>query len=159
MGGVLVVTKVEKVVDEVARAIKNNNLPCIFISLNKSKEGTEDQLKSYGVKLDNLYFIDLISETGNKDEDCIRIKPRELNKLFDAIKIFSEELDGKKLIIIDSLVTLLIYNNQNTVAAFLKRLTDYTRNEKLDLIAISQETQGEDMLDKIYNFFDKVEKK
>jgi hypothetical protein len=54
---------------------------------------------------------------------------------------------------------LLIYNNENRVAIFMKEVTEYASDNDVHVIAFSPKTQGEELLDKIFNFFDKVEGK
>jgi archaellum biogenesis ATPase FlaH len=61
--------------------------------------------------------------------------------------------------IIDALSTLLIYNNENKVAKFVQEITDYASENQVYVVAFSPKTQGEELLNKIFNFFDKVEKK
>jgi len=61
-------------------------------------------------------------------------------------------------LIIDALSTLLIYNNENKVAAFVKEVTEYASENEVQIVAFSPETKGEELLNKIFNFFDKVKK-
>jgi archaellum biogenesis ATPase FlaH len=61
-------------------------------------------------------------------------------------------------LIIDALSTLLIYNNENKVAAFVKEITEYAQDYDVEVIALSPKTKGEELLNKIFNFFDEVKK-
>ena len=59
----------------------------------------------------------------------------------------------------DRKATVLIYNNENKVAKFVQDITDYASENQVYVVAFSPKTQGEELLNKIFNFFDKVEKK
>ena len=54
---------------------------------------------------------------------------------------------------------MLIYNNENRVAQFVKEITEYASQKDVEVIALSPKTKGEELLNKIFNFFDKVIKK
>jgi len=79
--------------------------------------------------------------------------------LSEAIKQFIKDIPGEKYLVIDALSTLLIYNNENKVAIFVKEMTEYASEHDVKILAFSPKTQGEELLDKIFNFFDKVERK
>lgn len=61
--------------------------------------------------------------------------------------------------IIDALSTLLIYNSENKVAKFVKEITECASKGNMEAIALSPKTKGKELLNKIFNFFDKVKKK
>ena len=56
--------------------------------------------------------------------------------------------------IIDALSTLLIYNNKEKVAEFIKEIIEYATQNNVKVIALSPETKGEELLEKIKDFFD-----
>ena len=70
-----------------------------------------------------------------------------------------KDIKGEKFLIIDALSTLLIYNDENKVAKFVKEITEYASQNDVDVIAFSPKTKGEELLNKIFNFFDKVKKR
>jgi archaellum biogenesis ATPase FlaH len=158
MGSVLITTKVESLQKEINRCIKPISEACIYVSLNKAKKAAEEVLKKANVKTEKIFFIDCVA-TEENEEDVVNIKPQELDKISYAIYRFIKEIKGKKFIIIDSFVTFLIYNNENKVARFIKEITEYSSKPEVELIAISQKTQGEELLKKVYNFFDEVKTK
>jgi len=89
-------------------------------------------------------------------DDVLHISPSELDKLNYAINTFIKDIKDKKFLIIDALSTLLIYNDENKVASFVKELIEYASNNEVEIIAFSPKTKGEELLNKIFNFFDKV---
>jgi archaellum biogenesis ATPase FlaH len=159
MGGVLIVTEVEKVFAEVGKAIGSGEKACVYVALNKSKEDTELELKKQNVDVSQVLFIDAISESVKTRNDRICVKPRELAMVLKVIKLLCKEIREQKKIVVDSLVTLLIYNSQNAVAEFLRSLITFANAHNIEFIAVSQKTKEEDLLNKVYNFFEKVIKK
>jgi archaellum biogenesis ATPase FlaH len=70
-----------------------------------------------------------------------------------------KDIKGEEFIIIDELSILLIYNNENKVAEFVKKTIEYASQHDTKVIAFSPKTKEEELLNKIFNFFDKVEKR
>ncbi len=67
------------------------------------------------------------------------------------------EIEGEKIILIDGLSTLLIYNNENEVVAFVKDIVSLVMDD-VGVVAFAPETK-EKLLTKIFDFFDEVVKK
>jgi archaellum biogenesis ATPase FlaH len=159
MTSLLIITSVEKLQDEIKKSVKDrNSIPGIYVSLNKTQKSVEDSFNKEDIKTDKLFFIDCVTSEKVR-EDVLHINPRELEKLSFSINEFIKDIKGKKFLIIDALSTLLIYNNENKVAAFIKEVTEYASQNDVEVIAISPKTKGEELLNKIFNFFDKVNKK
>jgi archaellum biogenesis ATPase FlaH len=160
MTSVLVTTSVENLQNGINSVIKTfGDEIGVYVSLNKTHEGVETALEKAKISTNRLFFVDCVSSEDNKEPDVIYVKPSDLEKLTFVIKTFIEEIKPKKYLLIDSLATLLIYNNTDKVAQFVKTITDIASQKKVELIALSQKTTGEELLDKIFNFFDKVDKK
>lgn len=159
MASILIITPVEKLQKEINAIVKTlNKMPGIYVSLNKTHESIKNILKSNKISIDRLFFIDCVTSE-QKRNDVLHISPRELDKLSLAISTFIKDIPGKKFLIIDALSTLLIYNDENKVARFIKETIEYASEKDVEVIAISPKTKGEELLDKIFNFFDKVKGK
>ena len=158
MSSTLIITAVENLQEEVNRAVGSlDSLIGVYVSLNKTHKSIEKSLRQSRVKTDKLFFIDCVnSQLG--DKDVIYISPTNLEKLSSAIKEFISEIPGRKFLIIDALSTFLIYNDENKVAKFVKEIIEYSAEKEVEVIALSPKTKGEELLDKIFNFFDKVKK-
>jgi len=129
----------------------------IYVSLNKNAEEMREIFMKSKKTVSNLFFIDCVSREG-KSPDVLHIAPNELDKLDYAIRSFKDEIAGKKLIVLDALSTLLIYNNENKVAAFVNKVVNYAQVEDVSVLAFTPETKEEELLTKIFNFFDEVRK-
>lgn len=158
MGSTLVITSVESLQKKINKSVKDiNHEICIYVSLNKTQKSIEDILKQNKINTKRIFFIDCVTSKQKKD-DVLHISPRDLDKLLYAIQEFVREVKLKKSIIIDALSTLLIYNDENKVAAFIKEVTGFASENGVEIIAFSPSTKGEDLLNKIFNFFDEVKK-
>lgn len=151
----LIVLPVQKIQSEIAKIIKSKKIPCIYISLNKTRKNAEDFLNSLGISTEKVFFIDCVSSE-KELEDSISVNPKELEKLEYVISQFISQIKENKFVLIDSLATLLIYNSETKVAQLTKSLTENSSAQNFELIAISQDTAGEQLLNNIYNFFDEV---
>jgi len=159
MTSLLIITSVEKLQDEINSLVKSlNKTAGIYISLNKTQKSTEEILKKAGVNVDKLFFIDCVTTEKVRD-DVLHITPEQLDVLSSAVDAFIKDIPGEKFLVIDALSTLLIYNNENKVAKFVKDVTSHASDNDVKIVAFSPKTQGEELLNKIFNFFDKVEKK
>ncbi len=159
MTSLLVITSVEKLQDRINSVVGSfKNIPGIYVSLNKTQKSTENILKKAGINTNNLFFIDCVTTEKTRD-DVLHIAPEQLHLLSPAIHAFMENIKGEKFLILDALSTLLIYNDENKVAKFVKEVTGYASQNDVKVVAFSPKTKGEELLNKIFNFFDKVEKR
>ena len=155
----LIITSVEKLQNDIVLKTKSfKGKTGIYISLNKTQKSTEEMLRKEGVETSRMFFIDCVSKEKVR-EDVLHIGPENLDMLSTAVQAFIKDISGEKFIIIDALSTLLIYNNENKVAKFVREVTDYASENNVYVMAFSPKTQGEELLNKIFNFFDNVEKK
>jgi KaiC/GvpD/RAD55 family RecA-like ATPase len=156
MASTLIVTSVESLQDRIDGSVKSfGGIPGIYVSLNKTQKSTESMLKTAGVKTDKLFFIDCVTAEKTRD-DVLHIAPDQLDLLSAAVRAFINDIKGKKFLVIDALATLLIYNHENEVARFVKDVTNAASDNDVEVVAFSPTTKGEQLLKKIYNFFDKV---
>ncbi len=155
---ILKIVPVEKLQTEINNTIlvKNKTIG-IYISLNKTHTGSEKAILDAGGQTNKLFFIDCVSSERKKD-DVLHIQPNNLELIEAGITSFVDEIKEEKFILIDSLATLLIYNKEDNVAKFVKKITEIASEKNVSIIAFSQITQGKDLLSKVYNFFDSVEK-
>ncbi|MCC7574758.1 hypothetical protein KO361_04155 [Candidatus Woesearchaeota archaeon] len=152
----LIILPVEKIQTETNKQIKQRkNEYGLYVSLNKPHESLESSLKKENINTQRLFFIDCVST--EQTQDKIVIHPTETETLSTAINYFLKNIPGKKYLIIDTLSTLLIYNNENKVARLIKEITEQNTKDT-EIIALSPKTKGEELLNKIFNFFDEVKK-
>jgi archaellum biogenesis ATPase FlaH len=159
MASKLIITTVENLqprINGIASSLAGK--PGVYVSLNKTQKSVEEIFKAEKIDTRKMFFIDCVTSEQTKDY-VLHIRPTELDKLSFAINSFFKEIKGEKYLIIDALSTLLIYNNENKVAAFVKEITEYASANNITVVALSPETKGEELLDKIFNFFNEVLRK
>ena len=132
------VEKLQKEIDLTLKIFKKN--PGVYVSLDKTYKNIESILRKKRINIDQLFFIDVVTSK-KKNREVLSIYPDRLDLLIFAINSFIKEIKGEKFILIDALSTLLIYNNENKVAKFVKELTDYTSKNDIEVIAISPKTK------------------
>lgn len=127
----------------------------IYVTITRPYETV---IKQFGDFSDskNIKFIDCISRAAGiskVDPNCIFIEsPTMLEKLdLEIINIFKEVVDEdtKKYLIIDSLSTLIIYNDPEIVTEFFYHLANKTRTRNIHIISLAIEEEGE--IDKYLN--------
>ncbi len=158
MTSTLIVTRVENIQKIANATVKSfKGAPGVYVSLNKTHKKIDGILQKEGISTKKLFFIDCISPEKTR-EDTLYIHPTELEKLSSAINTFINEIEGDKFLVIDALSTLLIYNDENRVARFIEEVTALSSCKNVEVIALSPKTKGEELLNKIFNFFDNVKK-
>lgn len=152
----LKIIKVEKLQNKINETVKSfSNVPGLYISLNKTQKSIEEIFKKANIDTKKIFFIDGVRSKGTR-EDVLHISPSELDLLGCAIDDFMKNIKGEKFLIIDALSTLLIYNNEDSVARFVRKVTENSSDNQLHIVALTPQTKGEELLKKIFNFFDKV---
>jgi KaiC/GvpD/RAD55 family RecA-like ATPase len=159
MASLLIITPVETLQEKVNHIVKSfKDMPGIYVSLNKTQKSMEEIFKKSGINPKKLFFIDCVTSKKTRD-DVLHIAPDRLDLLDSAVSAFIEDIKGERFLIIDALSTLLIYNNEDSVAKFVKKMKEYASQNNMQIVALSPKTKGEELLNKIFNFFDKVEGK
>ncbi len=158
MTSTLEITSVEQLQSKINHAVLSfNKGHIIYVSLNKTQKSVEKILKDEGINTSKIFFIDCVTNEKSRD-DVMHIIPTDLEKLRFVIDSFIKEISGQKLLLIDALSTLLIYNSENKVAAFVKEITEFASKKDVKVMTFSPKTKGEELLHKIFNFFDKVKR-
>ena len=158
MASILIVSSVERLQKEILTEIKSLKCPGMYVSLNKSQKSTAAFLRKGGVNTKKLFFIDCMTDAA-RSVGVLHIAPDRLDLLGAAINAFMADIKGKRFVLVDALATLLIYNDENKVAKFVQDITEHASETDAIVVAFSPKTKGEELLTKVFNFFDKVVKK
>jgi len=154
----LEIASIEKMQPRIVGAIRSLGGVGIYVSLNKNQKRMKKLLDERKIDVKKIFFIDCVS-SGKVEEDVLQISPTQLNDLSYAVNSFMKEILGEKFLIIDALSVLLIYNNENQVAGFVRNITEYASKNDVEVVAFSAKTKGEELLNKIFSFFDEVKGK
>lgn len=129
----------------------------IYVTLNHPYSALTKTLKTNNLNMDGCFFIDAITmetktETPNAENCAFVSNPRALTELGLAI---DEALKlNPKIIIFDSLSTLLLYSPSNTLVSFAKNLT--TKLETRSIKAVFPVIKKSEFIESMSMFMDKV---
>ena len=158
MASKLIITSIENLQTKVNEIIKSHKDKLgIYVCLNKTQKSIENIFSKESINTSKLFFIDCVTSERAR-EDVIYVSPDNLDKLKSAIFSAIRDIQGDKFLIIDALSTFLIYNNKEKVSEFIKEIIEYATQNNVKVIALSPETKGEELLEKIKDFFGKMEK-
>lgn len=129
----------------------------LYITLNKPTATLQKNLEKSGVSLSKLFFLDSITSTAAEETEstCYLGKMRELSELCLAISRLVSEKKGIKFVLLDSVSTLLIYNDAKSVTRFCHLVTEKLRRWGLSGAFVSVEMgEGADMVAELAQFCD-----
>ncbi len=145
--------------------VNNRSMTGIYITVNRPYLGMVSLLKVEKIETKRMFFIDLITKTlGDRPartSNCIFMgSATNLTDLSIAIsQAVSVNQDEKKFIFLDSLSTLLLYNEAGTIAKFSHFLTSRLREWNVDGVFILLDTQSdEELTSRLSQFCDRVVK-
>ena len=160
---ILVVSSAEKLqlaVNTIIKLFSRKKLVGVYVCLNRPYKAAKTLLEKEKIRLDKVFFIDCItSHIGqpDKSEGVLHIcSPAELTGLTTAISSFIKTVEGKKYIFLDALTTLLIYNKEDVVLAFMKSLLGFATESNTQLIVLTPEISRGEFSSKIIPLFNKV---
>ena len=145
------------VIDVVKFLVSEQNIPGVYVTLNKPYEIMQRIMNSNGIDTRLVIFIDATSRAETKKVDnCLYIgSPEKLSDMSVAMDQAVKALPGDKFLIFDSLNTLLIFNKPATVARFVHFLTGKMREWKVKGIIITLEKETDEaLLDELTQFAD-----
>jgi len=133
----------------------------VYVTITKPYENIAKQFGELALSK-NIRFIDCISRAAGisrTDPNCIYIEsPTMLEKLgIEIINIF-KTVDEKtnKYLVLDSLSTLIIYNDAEIVTEFFYQISNRTRARNIHIISLAIEEEGMEKLNKLIYLNDKI---
>lgn len=137
------------------------DIPGAYVTLNKPFETLESSFKQVGVDTRLIIFIDAITKTSagkvKKTKNCLYIgTPENLSDISIAMDQAVTSLPGKeKFLFFDSLNTLLLYNDVETVTRFIHFISGKMRVWKVIGIIISLQKKGnKELIEELLQFCD-----
>ncbi len=131
----------------------------VYVTLNAPYSYLKKKFSEEGVKVENVFFIDMISKASGVQTgpapDCVFINTP--SGLTDLGVTLSQVLPGKDFLFLDSLSTMLISNEARTVEKFSQFLTARVRayGVKTVLMSLKRE-EDEEVIRTVSQFADEV---
>jgi KaiC/GvpD/RAD55 family RecA-like ATPase len=107
---------------KILETLKGKNI--IYISANKPYSHMVSILKKHGIDTEKFFFIDCITSqlgllANEEPSNCIFIKgPQNLTEISIAINECLDKMPGEKILLIDSISTLIFYNDPEVIGKF-----------------------------------------
>ena len=133
----------------------------VYVSLNRPFEPLTKNLKSKGVNVDKVLFIDAISRSAGQEvkdaPNCIYLESAgAMTKISITINkaLKTGKFDG---LLFDSLSTLLIYNSKDAIIKFVQSLINNTKKKNITTVfTVLKGDADQGLLDKLGMFADEV---
>lgn len=143
--------------------LNDRKMQGIYINVTKSCENISDLMRSKGIDISKLFFIDCVTLNSGfkpvKKDTCLYVNsPSDLTEISIVLdQLVQTNTTEGKFLFLDSLSTLLIYNSPNITSKFAHFLTVKLRQWKITgiLITLEKETD-EKLLSLISQFADKI---
>jgi len=149
-----------KGVIDILKTLGNKNI--VYVTTNKPYLNIVTGCKNAGINPDGIFFIDCISEhIGVKTLETVNClfvdSPESLTAISIAVCEATKDLTGEIMLILDSLSTLLLYKDANTIGRFSNFIINKMRVANIGTIILALESDIEkDIIHQISSFADEV---
>jgi len=140
---------------------KDKKIPGVYVTLNKPFDVMKEAFEEVSIDTKMIIFIDAVTKTSGgkitKTKNCLFIgNPENLSDISMAMDQAVRALPGKeRFLFFDSLSTLLLYNNAETVARFIHFLSGKMRVWKVKGIIISlKRKEDKKLIEELSQFCD-----
>lgn len=164
---ILYILNSEKYFEGVTSIIKNEvgKKNIVYLTTNKPYDFLTNTLKKKNVPADKIFFIDCISKYVGKKitkepENCVFLEsPEDLTTMSISITESVKNLNSPKLLFLDSLSILLIYNDAKTLGKFSNFIMNKMRELDVDTVLLALESDTDkDVIKQIESIADEVKK-
>lgn len=134
----------------------------IYVNANKPYTTMSNIFRKEGINLDKIFFIDMVTNLVGMEiqraENCVFCSPQALTNLGITIKSVVESLpkEANKILFLDSISTLLIYNESLIVTRFAHVLITKLRKWKVKGMILTLEQEADKkLIAQVTSFVDK----
>ena len=147
----------------IVRRIAKQKRQGIYIAFNTGFSKIESNFEKEKISIDNIHFIDMISRTaGGKIVEKKNVSyidgPSDLTELIILMEKKLNTLEGKgAVMIVDSVSTMLVYNESSTIEKFIHALLEKVNSfDSSGILLSSDYGEHEAITTTISQFVDKV---
>jgi len=170
MNKIVGITLPDKYYDDIKQVLFEflNSKPenyCVYVTVTRPYNTLANEFGDLVSNTNNIKFVDCVSRIAgisNLDPNCEFIEsPTMLEKLGLEIINQFKEADEKstKFLILDSLSTLMVYNEPEIVTKFFYYLINVTRARDIHSVyLVIEEEEADKHIKKLINLTDKIEK-
>ncbi|MEK6900483.1 MAG: ATPase domain-containing protein [Nanoarchaeota archaeon] len=128
----------------------------IYVSLNKPYKEISKSLKENKIDIKNILFIDGVSEAPSSNDNCISLEGNKSLTQLSLILTSACKNKSIRFIIFDSITTLLLVHNPETIQRFLHYFINKSRNIGMLLMVIIDEPNSNQLYPVLSQFCDKI---
>ena len=135
---------------------------CVYVSVNRTYDALMNLVKKNKINSDKLFVVDAITPVSGKSKDADNAiflgSPRGLTDISISATTAVQNLPkGNRTLFLDSLSTLLIYNDAGSIAKFSHFLINKIKDWGISGVIISLEKETDEKLSsQLAQFVDKV---
>lgn len=126
---------------------------CVYVSVSQPSKTVDKRFEAAGAETDNIFYIDCATKLTGISEfqragNTVFLHPQDLTtisiSLSKAIESIPEGREG--ILVFDTLSTLMIYNDADTVSRFAHSLTSNIREWGIKSIVLTLEEETDDVI-------------
>lgn len=165
---IAVIAKSEKIqkitLDLLKYFLNNKKASCAYVTIAKPYKTIMNILTKNKIKTEQIIFIDCITSLSlgtdlQRISNCIFCKPESLTNISIALTSALDSLPKyhERILILDTLSTLMLYNQSKSINAFMHILTGKLREMGIRLIILTlEEETDKEIISEMTQFCDKV---
>ncbi len=143
---------------EILKELEMSMEKICYVCLTQPYSALSDLLKKNNIDKDKFRFIDVLTNTvqnTNSTSNCTYVSgPSALTEIGVAFSKITENTNGS---LIDSITSLLVYEDENSVIRFTHSLMTKTRIQEMKAVFIAlKEDTNTNLIKDLYMFSDKV---
>lgn len=127
--------------------IMEKNLSAIYITSTIPSQSIKNVLTILEINMNRIYFVDCISHimmgsAVRSDRVSFVESPTMLENIMLKVEFLMRSIEGKKLVILDSINSLAIHNNTKILSEFLHIMVNNLRAKEAYTVILSVEEQS-----------------
>ena len=134
--------------------IVEKDLSAIYITSTIPSQSIKNVLNILEIDLDRIYFVDCISHimmgaTVRSEHVSFVESPTMLENVMLKVEYLMRSIEGKKLVLLDSINTLAIHNNTKILSEFLHITVNNLRAKEAYTLILSVDEQSSEEIAKV----------
>ncbi|MFH0835954.1 MAG: hypothetical protein V1834_02215 [Candidatus Micrarchaeota archaeon] len=143
------------------KALTRGKVSCVYVTVNKPSSIISRLLVKNKVAKEKVFFVDcassLVREDTTRVKNAVFVSPRNLSGISIAVNELIKSIPGPKVVLFDSLSTLLIYNSLGSIEKFSHFMTNRFRLAGVQAVLLSvEDDMDQSLLKTLSKFCDEV---
>lgn len=142
---------VEEVNTELLSHINSEEGTTVYMTVAKPYSTITNILEEKDIDTSQMFFIDCITKTNGEPseaENCVFLRPQALTDISIALSQAVESMPdgGEKYLVMDTLSTLMLYNERDTVGKFAHSIANKIREWGIKSVMLTLEEEADEEL-------------